>query len=150
MAVQNPPPGTQRVIPYLMYDDAPAALEFLCRAFGFEERMRMPGPDGRLMHAEIGFQDNIVMLASTSEAMGTASPGTLPARHALVTCYVDDVDGHHARASAAGAKIVAELEDKFYGDRMYGVEDSEGHLWYFTTHVRDVAMEEMTKSPPAG
>ena len=143
---QNPPEGTQRVIPYITYADAPAALEFLGKAFGFEERFRMPGPDGSLMHAEVGYQGNVVMLATAVDEMGLASPKDLPARHGLIVCYVDDVDAHHARAKAAGAKIIAEPEDQFYGDRTYRVEDPEGHHWSFHTHVRDVAPEDM--KPP--
>jgi PhnB protein len=143
---QNPPEGTQRVIPYLMYRDAPAALEFLCKALGFDERFRMPAPDGKLMHAEVGYQDNVVMLASAVDEMGLASPSELPARHAMIVCYVDDVDTHYARAKGAGANILQEPEDQFYGDRTYRVEDPEGHHWSFHTHVRDVAPEDM--KPP--
>ena len=141
--VKNPPEGCQRVIPYLSYDDASAALAFLTSAFGFEERMRMPGPDGAIMHAEVGYQDNIVMLASVYEEMGAKSPKTLGARHTTVLCYVDDVDAHFARAKAAGATIVSEPEDKFYGDRMYAADDPGGHRWYFATHTKDVAPEDM-------
>ena len=145
---KNPPEGKQRVIPYLLYTDATAALEFLCKAFGFEERMRMPGPDGKIMHAEVGYQGNSVMLATAVKDMGHASPRDLPARHGLIVCYVDDVDSHHARAKAAGARILAEPEDQFYGDRTYRAADPEGHEWSFHTHVRDVAPENM-KPPTA-
>jgi PhnB protein len=144
---QNPPAGYQRVIPYINYADAPAALEFLCKAFGFEEKFRLPMPDGRLGHAEVGYQGNVVMLASVYDEMGLASPRDLPARHSAILCYVDDVDAHHEQARAAGAKIVAKLEDKFYGDRSYTAEDLEGHHWHFSTHIRDVAPEDM--NPPA-
>ena len=143
---QNPPEGMQRVIPYLLYADAPAALEFLGKAFGFEERFRMPMPDGKLGHAEVGYQGNVLMLATAVGENGHASPRDLPASHALIVCYVDDVDAHYARAKAAGAKILAEPEDQFYGDRIYRAEDSEGHQWSFHTHVRDVAPEDM--KPP--
>ena len=143
---KNPPEGTQRVIPYITYADAPAALEFLGKAFGLEERFRMPGPDGKVMHAEGSHCDNVVMLASAVEDMGLTSPKDLPARHGLIVVYVDDVDAHYARAKAAGAKILAEPEDQFYGDRTYRVEDPEGHQWAFHKHVRDVPPEEM--KPP--
>ncbi len=143
---QNPPVGMQRVIPYLVYADAPAALEFLGKAFGFEERMRMPRPDGGIMHAEVGYQGNVVMLGTVVDEMGHASPRDLPARHGLIVCYVDDVDAHYAQAKAAGATILAEPEDQFYGDRTYRAEDPEGHQWSFHTHVRDVAPEDM--KPP--
>ena len=144
--VKNPPEGTQRVVPYLMYADAAAAIEFIGKAFGFEERMRMPAPDGSIMHAELGYQNNVVMLATVVPEMGYGSPKDLPARHGSVLCYVDDVDTHYAQAKAAGATITAELEDKFYGDRMYGATDPEGHQWFFATHVKDVAPEDM--KPP--
>ena len=78
---QNPPGGTQRVIPMLVYSDAPAAIEFLCKAFGFEERYRLEMDDGRIGHAEIGVQDNVVMLASVYPELGMASPQDLPAYH---------------------------------------------------------------------
>jgi len=133
----------QRIIPYLYYEDGGAALEFLCKAFGFEEIMRMPGPDGGIMHAEVGYQGNVVMLATTVKEMGYASPKDLPSRHGIIMCYVDEVDAHHAQAKAAGAKIVRELEDQFYGDRTYTAEDLEGHHWVFATHNRDIAPEDM-------
>lgn len=143
---KNPPEGMQRVIPYILYVDAPAALEFLCKAFGFEERFRLPMPDGKIGHAEIGYQGNVVMLATAFKEMGHASPRDLPARHGGIACYVDDVDAHYAQAKAAGAKIIAEPADKFYGDRTYGAEDPEGHQWSFHTHVRDIAPEDL--KPP--
>ena len=128
---QNPPKGTQRIIPYLAYRDAPAAIDFLCKAFGFTERFRYPMPDGRIGHAELGFQDNIVMLASTYEGFGQ-SPLDLPAVHGQVYCYVDDADAHFARAKAGGATITAEPANE-HGNRMYRVMDPEGHRWIFAT-----------------
>ena len=142
----NPPEGSQRIIPYLTYADAPAAIEFLCKAFGFEERFRMPMPDGRLGHAELSYAGNVLMLASAFPEMGLASPKDLEALHTQVTIYVDDVDAHHERARSAGATITAEPEDQFYGDRNYRAVDPEGHRWIFTCHVRDVAPEDMV--PP--
>ena len=144
--VQNPPEGMQRVIPYLVYSDAPAAIEFLTEAFGFEERYRFPTPDGRVGHAELGYGDSVLMLASVFEDMDHASPRDLPAHHGSVHCYVDDVDAHCARAQAAGARITSQPEDKFYGDRVYTAEDPEGHQWSFATRVRDVRAEDL--SPP--
>jgi PhnB protein len=144
---KNPPEGTQRVIPYLAYNDAAAALEFLDRAFGFEERFRMPMPDGRIGHAEVAYQNNVIMVSSAYEEMGLASPSDLPAVHSQVTCYVDDVDAHYKRAKDAGATVFAEPEDQFYGDRNYRAVDLEGHRWIFSTHVRDVKPEDMV--PPS-
>jgi PhnB protein len=143
---QNPPRGFQRVIPYLLYSDAPAALEFLCRAFGFQERDRVSGPEGTILHAEIGYRDNVVMLATAVPDMGHTSPKDLTGLHTLVVCYVDDVDAHHDRAKAAGAKILSEPEDQFYGDRTYRALDPEGHAWHFHTHVREVPPEELNSA----
>lgn len=145
---RNPPRGFQRVIPYLLYENAPATIEYLCRCFGFREREVIPGPEGKIMHAELSYQGNVVMLATVVPEMGHAAPGTLPGRHALVVVYVDDVDAHHARARAAGAKVTSDPQDQFYGDRTYRAEDLEGVQWYFHTHTRDVSLEELMKHQP--
>ena len=141
----NPPVNTPRITPYLYYENVAAALSWLAKAFGFRERMRMPGPDGAIAHAEMEFADSLIM-------MGRPGPDYRnPKRLGHVTqsqyVYVDDVDKHFQTAKQAGAKILAEPADQFYGDRRYGAEDFEGHHWYFATHVRDVAPEDM--KPPA-
>jgi PhnB protein len=140
---KNPPEGCQRVIPMLVYQDAPAAIEFLCKAFGFSERFRLPMPDGRVGHAELGLGDNVLMLASVYGELGFASPQDLAGRHASILCYVDDVDAHYRRAREAGATLVGEPVDQPYGDRSYRAVDPEGGRWLFATHVRDVAPEDM-------
>jgi PhnB protein len=131
-----------RITPYLVYQDAPAAIEFLCKAFGFAERFRYAMPDGRIGHAELVLGDAAVYLASVYSEMGFASPRDLPGVHCQIHCQVEDVDAHYARARSAGATIVVEPEDQFYGDRMYRALDPEGHRWMFATHVRDVPPEE--------
>jgi uncharacterized glyoxalase superfamily protein PhnB len=119
----------QRIVPYLLYADAPAALAFLCRAFGFTEKFRYPMPDGRIGHAELGYADNVIMMASAWEGFG-ASPLELPTVHGQTYCFVDDVDAHFATALAGGATIVTEPEDA-HGTRMYRAMDPEGHRWVF-------------------
>ncbi len=141
--VQNPPEGYQRVIPYLLYKDAPAAIEFLCKAFGFEEKFKMAMPDGKIGHAEVSYKDNVVMLATTMEEMGHASQQDLPGHSCALAVYVDGVDAHFEHAKSAGAQIVAEPEDQFYGDRTYRARDTEGHNWTFLEHVQDIAPEDM-------
>jgi PhnB protein len=136
--VQNPPCGSQRIVPYLLYADASAAIEFLTRAFGFTERVRMPGPDGLVMHCELDMCGEIVMIASAMDSVGTKGPRDLPAFHAFALVYVNDVDAHHARAAAEGAEILTPPEDQFYGDRTYRARDCEGLMWTFAQHVRDV------------
>lgn len=141
----NPPENMPRISPYLYYEDVAGALAFLSSAFGFQERMRMPGPDGGIMHAEMELADGVIMLGRPGadyrnpKHLGGATQG--------LYVYVDDVDGHFEQARKAKAKIVARPEDQFYGDRRYTAEDPEGHQWFFAQHVRDVAPEDM--KPPA-
>ncbi len=130
---QNPPKGMQRIIPYLYYEDGAAALEFLSKAFGFQERMKVARGDGSLMHAEAGFQDNVVMLGTPVDEAGAPKRMAAIEHHSSVMCYVDDVDAHYNRARAAGATIVQELADQDYGARMYSAADPEGHVWHFAT-----------------
>jgi PhnB protein len=143
---QNPPEGTPHVMPYLYYEDARAALEFLTNAFGFRERFKLDGPDGRIAHAEVETGDKgVIMLGEPGE--GYRSPKALGGKGTgSVYVYVDDVDEHHARAQAAGATIVREPEDQFYGDRNYAAQDPEGHEWFFATHVHDVTSAEMSQA----
>jgi PhnB protein len=143
---KNPPDGYQRIIPYLLYDDAPAAIDFICNAFGFEERFRMPGPDGKLGHCEVGYEGNVLMLASAMPEMGHVSPKDLPGRSNLVLVYVNDVGAHYEHAKAAGANVQSEPTDEPYGDRSYSAIDPEGMHWYFNQHVRDVPHDEPTGS----
>jgi uncharacterized glyoxalase superfamily protein PhnB len=143
---QNPPEGYPAVMPYLHYEDATAALEFLTSAFGFREKFRMEDDNGRVTHAEIEIGDKgVIMLGEPSE--GYKNPKNIGAKATQsIYVYVDDADEHFARAKGAGATILREPEDQFYGDRNYGAADPEGHEWYFGTHVRDVAPEEMTQA----
>ena len=140
----NPPENMPRITPYLYYEDVAAALEWLSKAFGFRERMRMPGPDGNITHAEMELADGVIMLGHPGPAYKN------PKRVAQVTqslyVYVDEVDKHFRQAKDAGAKILEEPADQFYGDRRYGAEDAEGHQWYFAQHVRDFVPED-TKLP---
>lgn len=119
-----------RIVPYLAYADAPAAIEFLCRAFGFEERFRLPMPDGRIGHAEIARDGQVIMLASASQEMGFVSPKGLPGVHAQIHYRVDDVDGHYDRAKSSGATIASAPQEQ-HGQRMYRAIDPEGHRWIF-------------------
>jgi PhnB protein len=141
---QNPPEGYNRIMPYLLYKDSGAAIEFLSTAFGFTEKFRLEGEDGRVGHAEMTIGgDGVIMFGSPPEPEGYKNPKELGGKTQGVYVYVDDVDVHYEHAKAAGATITRELEDQFYGDRSYTVEDPEGHQWWFATKVRDVSPEEM-------
>jgi uncharacterized glyoxalase superfamily protein PhnB len=124
----------QRIVPYLLYADAPAAIDFLREAFGFKELFRYPMPDGRLGHAEVEYQGDVVMLASVFKEGGFASPLDLPAVHSQIRCSVDDVDAHYERAKAAGATIASEPAEN-HGTRMYRVVDPEAHRWIFAARI---------------
>ena len=141
--VDNPPAGNQRIIPYLAYADAPAAVEFLCNAYGFEAGLQIDMGNGTLGHAELHLGDNVVFLATAFAEMTQASPKDLTGVHGQVMVYVDDVDAHYEHAKAAGTTITEEIADQFYGDRSYRTVDLEGHHWIFTQHLRDVPPEEL-------
>lgn len=138
---QNPPEGYPRVMPYLLYEDSDAALEFLVSAFGFTEKMRLTGDDGRINHAEVSIGDGVIMFGTPESDY--KNPNELGGRTGNIYVYVDDVDAHYEHAKRAGATIAREPEDQFYGDRNYLVRDPEGHEWYFGTHVRDMSEDEM-------
>lgn len=139
----SPAPDPQRIKPALSYADASAAIEFLCRAFGFEESFRLEMPDGSIGHAELTYRDATISLASAWTEGGLGSPRSLPHLHACIQVYVDDVDAHYQRASREGAEIYEDLGDQFYGERTYRAHDLEGHRWWFHQHLRDVSVEEM-------
>ena len=119
-----------RIAPYLLYEDGAAAIDFLTKAFGFEEVMRME-EGGVVNHAELRLGDDSIMLGDPGEDY--QGPNKADHRSSLVHVYVDDVDAHFERAKAAGAEIVQEPTDQEYGDRRYDAKDPEGQLWSFAT-----------------
>jgi uncharacterized glyoxalase superfamily protein PhnB len=121
----------QTVTPYLLYEDAGAAIEWLEQAFGFREQDRITGPDGAVAHAELDVGDGsrIFLGGPGGDYRNPMAVG----RTSLVYVYVGDVDVHCARAREAGAEIAEEPNDQRYGDRRYAAEDPEGHVWYFAT-----------------
>jgi PhnB protein len=141
MPVANPPENMPRISPYLYYEDVAGALAWLSRAFGLSERVRMTGPDGSIAHAEMEFADGVVMMGRPGPDY--RNPKHLGGATQSLYLYTDEVDKHFRRAKEAGAKIVQEPTDQFYGDRSYGAEDPEGHVWYFAQHTREVTPEEM-------
>ena len=131
---------TTRIFPFLRYEDAPAAFEWLARAFGFEKQMLVPGPDGTIAHAQLRYSGSLIMIGSArDDVMHLKSPAEVGGATQGIYVHVDDVDAHHDRAKAAGAEIIMELEDTDYGSREYMARDLEGHLWSFGTYAPDVA-----------
>ena len=141
---QNPPEGTPRILARLAYDDVAAAVAFLERAFGFREAVdaRLEEPDGSIFLTEITVVDSRVMIGLAG-GHGIVSPKTTGVVTQGLIVYLDDLDGHCQRARDAGAEIVSEPADQFWGDRRYEAEDLEGHLWSFHQHVRDVPPAEI-------
>jgi len=149
MAVKAIPEQYHSVTPYLIVHDAAAALDFYKRAFGANEQLRMPGPDGRIGHAEIRIGDSVIMLADEYPDMGARSPKTLGGSPVSLMIYVEDVDSVAKQAVAAGAKETRPVENKFYGDRSGSFEDPFGMEWHISTHVEDVPPDEMEKRAAA-
>jgi uncharacterized glyoxalase superfamily protein PhnB len=125
------------------------AIAFYAKAFGAKELSRMPGPDGKLMHAEVRIGDSIVMLGDESPEMGSPSPQTLNGSPVALMLYVKDVDAVFARAVAAGAKPVMPPADMFWGDRYGQVHDPFGHRWSIATHKADLTPKQMKKGMDA-
>ena len=135
------------------------AIVFYEKAFGARELSRMPGPDGKLMHAEVKIGDTIVMLGDEAPEMGSPSPQALNGSPVSLMLYVKDVDAVFARAVAAGAKPVMPPADMFWGDRYGALTDPFGHRWSIATHKADLTPRQMKKGmdawlasmgPPAG
>ena len=139
------PDGYPRVTPYLHVDGAAAAIEFYEKVLGAKERMRMPGPDGKIGHAEIELGESIIMLADEHPDMGALGPKTIGGTPVTISIYVEDVDAVYDAALAAGATSIRDVENQFYGDRSGQFEDPFGHRWNVQTHVEDVPPEEMEK-----
>lgn len=127
-----------RIIPSLRYEDAPAAIDWLCDAFGFERQLVVPGEDGRIAHAQLTFGNSMIMLGSAlDDEFGRlqktpAAVGGIETQSPYV--IVPDADAHYAQARAKGAEIVYEISDQDYGGRGYSCRDPQGHLWHFGTY----------------
>jgi uncharacterized glyoxalase superfamily protein PhnB len=124
----------QTVTPYLLYEDATAALEWLTKAFGFRENDRITTDDGSVNHAELDVGDGSIVYLGHPPGEGYRNPKRA-GQTMLVYVYVADVDAHYARAKEADATIVEEPNDQEYGDRRYTADDPEGHQWCFATPI---------------
>jgi len=122
----------------MMYRHAPEAIEWLCHVFGFERRTVVPGPNNKVMHAELTLGDGMVMLGSAQDNKHSdfmKVPGEIgEVQTRSVNLVVADADAVYTRAKAAGAKIVFEIEDKPFGGRGFACLDPEGHMWHVGTY----------------
>jgi len=125
----------QVLFPFLRYRDAPAAIDWLVKAFGFGERMVVPGENGTVAHAELSFGPGVIMLGTArDDELRIKSPRDLGAVSGGIYVYVEDVVEHCERARAAGAEIIRGPDDTDYGSREYTARDLEGHLWSFGSY----------------
>ena len=143
------PEGYHTATPYLIVKDAARAIEFYKKAFGATELMRMPGPGGKIGHAEIKIGDSPIMLADEVPGMGFRSPESLGGSPISILLYVEDVDVVFSEALAAGAKVQRPVADQFYGDRSGGFTDPFGYVWHVATHIEDVSPEEVGRRAAA-
>jgi PhnB protein len=146
--IKEVPKGFHAVTPYLIVTDSARAIDFYKRAFGAEELLRLDGPDGKVVHAELKIGDSIIMLSEEMPGH-TRSPQSLGGTAVDIMLYVKDVDQVFNRAVAAGAKVAMPLSDMFWGDRYGQVTDPFGHSWSLATHKEDVPPEELRKRTKA-
>ena len=135
------PEGFHSITPYLLIDGAAEAIEFYKEAFGAEETVRLPTPDGKLAHAEIRIGDSTIMLADAPP--DKSSPKKLGDTPVMLHLYVPDVDAVFAQAVKAGATVERPVSDQFYGDRNGDLIDPFGHRWGISTHKEDLTLEEI-------
>mmetsp|Transcript_26834 Transcript_26834/g.70457 ORF Transcript_26834/g.70457 Transcript_26834/m.70457 type:complete len:177 (-) Transcript_26834:112-642(-) len=136
------PKGYYTITPYITIKNAASALDLYAKAFGATEVMSMPGPGGKIMHAEMQIGDSRFMFSDEFPEMGAWSPEHLGGTAGHLMIYVEDCDAMLKRAIAAGCKPDRPAKDQFYGDRSGSVIDPYGHKWTLSTHVKEVSAEE--------
>lgn len=140
------PKGYHTATPYLTVNDGAAALEFYVKAFGAKVTERMPGPGGKLMHAEFRIGDSIVMLSDEFPGMSSSkAPTSLGGTTGSIMLYVPNVDASFTRAKDAGCKVIMPPADMFWGDRFGKLEDPFGNQWGMATHKEDVPPAEIKR-----
>lgn len=144
------PEGMHTVTPHLVCAGAAAAIDFYVAAFGAIDAGRVPGPDGRLMHAQVRIGDSHVMLVDEMPEWGLLGPLALKGSPVTIHLYVPDVDAAVARAVAAGATVTMPVADMFWGDRYGQIVDPFGHHWALATHTRDVSRDDMQAAMAKG
>ena len=141
--VKPVPEGMHTLNPHLCCANAAKAMDFYAKAFGAVELMRMPGPDGRLMHGSMRIGDSVLMLVDEMPEWGALGPLALKGSPVTIHMMVEDVDAVANRAIAAGCTVKMPVADMFWGDRYGIVIDPFGHSWSIATHIRDMTPEEM-------
>ncbi len=139
------PDGYSHVCAALCVDGAADAIDWYCQVLGGSERMRMDGPGGTVMHAEVLFGESVLMLSDPFPEMNWHPPAGDMRFSAAINLYVEDVDEVTELARQRGASVVAEPADQFYGDRSATFVDPFGHQWSLMQHIEDVTPEEMER-----
>ena len=147
-SVKPVPDCIRTVSPHLVCDGAAAAVEFYKKAFGAVELMRLPAPNGKLMHASVRIGDSRVMLVDENPQWKIFGPKTLKGTPVTIHLQVEDADALFERAVTAGAQVIMPLEDMFWGDRYGIVADPFGHHWSIATHQRDLTPEQIQAAVP--
>ncbi|MBI3819859.1 MAG: glyoxalase [Planctomycetes bacterium] len=129
--------NTSTLYPTLTYADAPAAIDWLCRAFGFTKQFVVRDGKGAVMHSELSFGNGVIMVSSPKPSAGRVAPkpGPKTESQSAICAYVKDPDAHYAIAIAAGASITRELRNEEFGFRGYIATDIEGYSWYFGNYL---------------
>jgi PhnB protein len=140
------PDGYHTVTPYLVVRNAAQAIGFYTEAFGAKQTVRMDGPNGKVMHAEIRIGDSVIMIGDENPQRGSTSPETLNGSAVRLMLYCENVDQAFERAVQVGAKALSPPADLFWGDRIGYLVDPFGHKWALQQHVRDLSPEEMRKA----
>jgi PhnB protein len=143
MANWKPDEWKTSMAPYLVVKDAAKAIEFYTKALGATEICRMPGPGGKIMHAELRVGDSVFMLADEFPEMKCMSPVALNGSPVTIMMYVQDVDKAFDQAVKAGATVTMPVADMFWGDRYGNFSDPFGHRWALATHKEDLTPEQM-------
>lgn len=143
------PEGFHTLTPHLVVRGAADALEFYKKAFGAEEIHRMPGPDGKLMHAELKIGNSMLMLADEFPEWGSKGPESIGGSPVVLSLYVEDCDTVYNQAVEAGATVRMPLADQFWGDRYGQLTDPFGHIWGVCTNIKQLTPEEINEAAKA-
>jgi PhnB protein len=148
-SVKPIPEGFHSITPSLIVRDAAKAIDFYKRALGAQELVRMPSPDGKIMHAELKIGDSIIFLSDEMPQSPAKSPQTLGGVTGVLNLYVEDVDKRFQQAVDAGARVSMPVADQFWGDRYGSLVDPFGYTWGIGTHKEDLTPQQMDERAKA-
>ncbi|HEX6722384.1 MAG TPA: VOC family protein [Burkholderiaceae bacterium] len=140
------PEGMHSLTPHIVCAGAAEAIEFYKKAFNAREEGRVPGPDGKIMHAMVRIGDSALMLVDEMPQWGALGPKSLKGSPVTIHLYVEDADATMAQAQKAGAKVTMPVDDAFWGDRYGQLEDPFGHRWSVATHKHDLTDEQIREA----